>query len=1284
MVKILAFASAATLPMLAIHADEIKFTGADASNPTNLSSVANWSATPSADTVGVIDLSKTPALGYVVNGDGISLKGIRITGSGSNVTLGGGSTLTLGSGGISVAIPMMLRCPVAVAADQTWNFGEATYLRTYSTVSGAANLCISNFAQYVEHYASLNYGGKITYHRSSVPKDNKWIEYRGAGKWADAIHVASDMPLNLRPDSGKTVKWTDVFPVSNPTVVSASSNIGLNVGNMASAGTIEFGDGADLSFPADNTTPRYLTLAGHFRQTGGSIVKRQQYFLTLGHHAQDTSWTYAKPALYEMAGGSLNISGLLVGYNSTDTSIKGNRFVQTSGKVTLPFTGYGAFLQIGAGSGTDSSIAEYQMEGGTLLLGGYGNSYNLAIASPRINNTVMPASGFIMTGGTAESRCLTFGSDLKFWNESLAKMKNAFALLDLSGGALSFYSTYDGGNKEPESSFVHFCKAWNYDPADTNCFYCVKLHGGALNVSGAEQTVWPLQTCFSKSEVGTVLGGKDRNLSIPAPVHGTGVIRKEGAGGLFLSDASRFTGTLDVRGGVVCVEGNTTEDVGADDVDCFRWTADSLSSTYANGDRVSDWTDLNNSLLASTNGNPAVVKGGFVAPVFKANAYNGHSALTFNRSSLSVPIGSNPIYGKKSCTVVAVFKTESNGGSSTVAYGNSLLAVYPGATHSVFAMGLVSDPANANDGCRFALDRRFCGVKDTGRATCASRSGVTLYDGDIHAVAMTLDRDKVTFTVDADHTVTNYMGTAAIAPIGYQNESYTDKKHGDLFIGGHIVPNNNIATGVDGSAPFKGDLMEIRVYTNRLFTATEQRQVTKRLLQVYDGTPARMAKLESGANATGMGAPGKFTSFIPPMPVAADVSWDADSIDAADGTAVPEWISEDGFCSASTEVSGKTAPVLVKNAINGHSVLRFDSTKKTGLGLSSAESPVSGASDFTVAVVWRSDSDGKSYNSSLGHAYSAAGLVSTKQSASKSADFSLSYRPGSAVMAGYGHSSADQDITTRKPYRLNDGEVHITVFSCDGTAGSFNLMTDGMFHSGTLANVSARGTFDVMFGVYASHITTEGGFFDGDIAAIKLYGSALTKAQMRELGEYWAKKYATHLLAGHRFSVDRLKESGLSATNVMVASGARLSLPLTDETPFVLGTGARLSGEGGFVGSYRFAAGSVLDVSAAIPSMFDDLQMAGGTIRTDRSLLANGDALHVRRVKVSGENGVLVDGTGDLPRKIVLFTFDEAEVSEDAAWTVVGSKTALTSLVVDPVAKCATLVTRRGFTLNIR
>jgi hypothetical protein len=763
---------------------------------------------------------------------------------------------------------------------------------------------------------------------------------------------------------------------------------------------------------------------------------------------------------------------------------------------------------------------------------------------------------------------------------------------------------------------------------------------------------------------------------IPAPVYGTGIIRKEGTGGLLLTDATRFTGTLDVRGGVVSVEG-ATDDIAASDVGCFRWTADSLAATHAENDPVISWMDSNNGIVAMTNGNPAVERGNFIAPVFKPDAYNGHAALKFTRSSLAVPMSANPLYGKKSCTVVAVFKTDSNGNYHTVAYGNALLSVFPGSTHSVFGVGLVSDSGREGGGSRFGVIRRFGGDPDASHSTYASRSGVTLNDGDIHAVAVTLDEKKVTFTVDADYTSTNYTGTADLSPIGYINKNWTDKKRGELLIGGHIVANDS---AVDGSAPFKGDLMEIRVYTNRLFSAAEQRQITKKMLQVYDGSAARMAKLESGANATGMGAPGAFSSWTPNEPVAADASWDADTIVAADGAQVSEWTSEDGAKTASVP-DGKSTPVLVKNAINGHAALRFSSSAKTALGVSAADSPISGSRSFTAALVWRTETKGES--AALGHIYVAPGLISTKQSSSKSADFSLTYRSGSAVMAGYGHSAEDQSFLTRKPYRLNDGEAHISILSCDGEGKTYKLMTDGVFFEGSLANVSERGAFDVMIGAYRADSTAVSHFFTGDIAAVKLYGSALTKAQMRDLGEYWAKKYATQLLTGYRHSKETIRETGLGATNIIVAADARLSLPLTDETPFTLAPGARLSGAGSFMGSYRFASGSQFDITDCAPASFDDLQMYGGSIVVDRANLGT-STLHVRRLKTEGVNIVSLEGADELPCKTVLFTFDEADVAENTSWIVKGAKTTLSSVVIDADAGCATLVTRRGFVLSVR
>lgn len=113
----------------ALCAGEIVFIGADTANPTNFSSLA--------------------------------LKGLRIEGAaGKTITLGGASVLTLGESGYKGNASLTLRCPVAIAAPQTRNLGEGVNFTTYSSISGTADLCISNFLQYVVHHATLGYGAK--------------------------------------------------------------------------------------------------------------------------------------------------------------------------------------------------------------------------------------------------------------------------------------------------------------------------------------------------------------------------------------------------------------------------------------------------------------------------------------------------------------------------------------------------------------------------------------------------------------------------------------------------------------------------------------------------------------------------------------------------------------------------------------------------------------------------------------------------------------------------------------------------------------------------------------------------------------------------------------------------------------------------------------------------------------------------------------------------------------------------------------------------------------------
>ena len=1005
-------------------------------------------------------------------------------------------------------------------------------------------------------------------------------------------------------------------------------------------------------------------MAGHFEQRGGTLTTAPNYYMVLGYANGNhvSTWPeYAGPSLYRMKGGTLKAGKLLIGYQNKDATGDRVRFEQTGGTVqTVYDSNYGGGLYIaGGGASLDATVAEYLLGGGTFSAAGYGGSPNLALCGPLTSGSVLPASLFTQTNGTASVRWVSLGIPKggTWFNQDSPSVNNGYARFELAGGTFSLL----------QSDWLRINAGWNNNAATSNSVYSFNFNGGDFRpVTG---TRWTVASRFPSVGTGSEWGGTSSDISIVAPVSGSGTLVKKGTGGLFLSDATRFTGTLDVRSGVVSVDGGA-EDIGASDVGCFRWTADSLAATLANGDKVADWADVNEGIVATTNGNRHVEIKKLGAPTFKAAAYNGHAAVTFNKNSLAVPQASNPLYGKRSCTVVAVMKPTANTASTTMRYGGTLLSVMPGSTIGWMTIGCIGEPGGTS-GCRLGVGRRFKGDQDTGDTNFASRPGVSMNDGDIHAVAVTIDSEKVSFTVDGDYTNVVWTGGTAVAPFGYGNVTWTPNRNGELFIGGHIVDN------VDG-AVFTGDILEIRVYTNRLFTVAEQKQITKKLLQVYDGTPTRMAKFEKNPSAAPMGTPGSFSSWAAPTPVATAASWDADTLDAADGASISAWASEDGTKTA-TVPSGKNAPKLVKNAINGHSALRFAASGTTALGVAAADSPISGATSFTAALVWRSRAAGT--GTSIAHISSAAGLISTKQTANKSADMSLTYRSGSAVMAGYGHATDDQNIATRKPCRLNDGEPHISILSCDGDGKKYRLMTDGVFFEGTLANVSERGAFNVMIGALKGGSTAASEFFTGDIAAVKLYGAALTKDQMRDLGEHWAKKYATQLLVGYAFDESKLRERGLGATNVMVAAGARMSLPLSEDAPFTLKAGSTLSGAGEFFGSYRLLPGAVFDAAANAPAFFDDLQLAGGAVKIDRSAA---EPVRVRRLKAAGENSIDVAGSDDLPSRKTILAFDDADIAAGASWTVRGARTTMSRVVVDLEAKCLVLRTEKGFRVTFR
>lgn len=407
--KKMLFAIAAIAAGSVLFAAEITFTGGDSSNPTNLASAANWDggALPGAGDVGVISSVTYPAV--VVNSD-VAFSGLKITGTAA-LTIGGASTLTLGAGGIlrTGAGNLALRCPMATSAAQTWNIADGATINIYSSITGTADLGITNFLQYAQHHATAGYDGQISYYKSGTSANNKWILYSAAGKWASMVRIMTGTPVYVRPTSNGTVNWSDIFPVNPPYLGSTSANLGLTMYNGASAKTV-FKEGDSLTF-GSGSKPYYLTVAGVFEQQGGTITKQDQYFLTLGHHAANPSCTYDMKCIYEMSGGNLNVGTVLIGYNAQDSNGGNVYFRQSGGTVKVPYSSaVGGGINVGGGISRHYTVAEYRMDGGTLdITSAYGNSCAFALAVPRANATTMPAAGFIMTDGTVKANWMTFG-----------------------------------------------------------------------------------------------------------------------------------------------------------------------------------------------------------------------------------------------------------------------------------------------------------------------------------------------------------------------------------------------------------------------------------------------------------------------------------------------------------------------------------------------------------------------------------------------------------------------------------------------------------------------------------------------------------------------------------------------------------------------------------------------------------------------------------------------------------------------------------------------------------
>jgi hypothetical protein len=260
--------------------------------------------------------------------------------------------------------------------------------------------------------------------------------------------------------------------------------------------------------------------------------------------------------------------------------------------------------------------------------------------------------------------------------------------------------------------------------------------------------------------------------------------------------------------------------------------------------------------------------------------------------------------------------------------------------------------------------------------------------------------------------------------------------------------------------------------------------------------------------------------------------WVADSLSGSSGSPVSNWTDIVGEISAS-QAAGGNQPLLYSNVFNGHKSVRFSGAASQYLTVAAASSPISGAGNFTMVVVFRTSTPGNASSSFFDN----TGLLGADVSG-VTTDWSFVINGtelGAGLGSGSGACNADVSLYGGN---VTDGNPHIGAYVRSGNI--IRLYVDGVIVAEqTGLCTAARGSdpFDI------GAMTGPGYFFTGDIAEIQLYNRALSSFEMAGLNGVLAGTYGMSGIAGaptSQWVADSLSgNNGSSVSNWTDSLGGR-------------------------------------------------------------------------------------------------------------------------------------------------
>ena len=1230
-------------------AGEVLFLG---TTDNDLTKPENWSTGELPGATDTIKLTPGNGVQYLLP-TALSVKGIVVEPGGS-FSLTGEGQLTIGSAGVAFASGssswlFTLDVPVAFSAVQVWTLSKMK-LETKKPFEGTATVQFGGIST-LTHTVAPDYGGRLEY--AGKTYDNCEVSYKTRDRWAADVLV-SDCHLVFKY-AGEYV-WKDIFPSGSFEQAGWGSS-GVRFANAAGADvTFEAGDrvktgGDSSSFGAGN-----FTAAGGYMNLGGLVSVIQGSTLSI------------------LGGCGIYCGyGFLVGGGLSGGDL-GAVVEQSGGAVTNI-----CFLQIGGRGGKANSMAEYRLSGGRLVISTLSDSSvdrGINVPSSRSSGADPCVGVFTQTGGETMTRAVQFGSAQSDWDSKVNVMTNGFGLFDLRGGTLNLGNA---GFRLGASWNV-----WVVDSATQPCpwgdsRYRIRLSGGTLvPYSDYSQT---LQWDVPHGD-GFTFDGSKWTFAQSAPIWGEGTFRKTGEKDATFVDLTRFTGTLDLMGGRTMIAGATVS-TGTVDGDCVIFRADDAAAGLEEGAAVSSWSDAANTLSVTTlSGVLAAATNCCLSPKVSKTGFNGHAALDFWHSgaqvaALGAATAQNPLLGSTNYTMAVVFKTTASGSCALdqdyqYYYASGLLGC--STSYGQNSCGIsVSSGSNVSIAGGRAFQQQASGSA-AGWFGMANSKPKYVNDGKVHVFVTGSEGHLLRSSLDGwcSERLREGIRSDVIYPIG-KGLNGQGTNVAPLMIG---VGNNQVWSYENKAAPthaFVGQIAEIRIYPNRCLNAAEMNALAFELGRKYNSEAPTDEAFCRNANRSVLGAWNETTAAKTDLPAGA-YEWTGESAVGADGSEVTAWTAAAGGLTATqTAGGGEKGPTVVRGALSGRDVLRFDGAAKTALGIPKDVSPVTGTRGHACAVVFRTTTDGVDENAYRG----GRGLVSTIQNATAVEDWAIALQKEGSIDTGYGSASGGAHCFVRKPCRLADGAVHVAILSADQTNQRLWQMIDGRATGVALTTTKARTAYDVLIG---SLCTAKDKYFTGDIAAVAIWDHALTVEEMTAVTEHYAERYSFYPLAKSKFAAADLTERGVAAKEIKVGTGATLLLPMSAARPFTLKAGQSLTGEGTVFGSVRWGAGTVLDTgSAARP---EDLQLQDATIRFAAGTVPY-DGSHITSVSGAITLDVTAVVPTPLPSRLLLITLPKGVVADGTVFRLVGADS-FSRAFYDESRGGLILRTSRGLQLLVR